>query len=976
MSEVIFKFAGRMDPDGLNATHEDLYGKGGFVAITGDSSNLNNNFFNNKIPLLRRKVGMIVRVVTSEQEDIFYTCTNVGTEEDNGEWDRQYFTAPYFVGGETPDGQGETNGSKWYQGGAANIEKTLIDGVWITTNVGNRYFYGDAEPDSQDLIIGDRWFNTIVGSELVYIPTDQDSENLIWVDLDHLGGGGEESDLSGFVVRSGDVMDGSLTGPKFHADVISGTNANFTDSLTAENIRSNGNLSAVTITGTNANFTDSLTAGNIRSNGNLSAVTITGTNANFTDSLTAGVSFLGGRTAGQANFIASKNKFSENEHVWFVPNYPGANGQNAKLFSIGFTHDRYSEILSQVTGIAIEGGMTFTGGGGSITASAGLKLAVFGKSFFTEDAVIRKVFRGDTGNNFFPREMVTQKYVNDNYRTRGLSANTDNQLWKNIRIQGADKKGEDRSWDVFRPSGSQPPTFPQGTGPNGPLRENTGARTFNINGPRDLGFTGPYGIDVLEMEYTNNPQSPDMILSRRHSANVVMSNDFTIEVKSFPFDGLGKDGTGPNNTVFSMVMYSDALHIGGSFTAQAGFPATRIAKWTPETNEWSGLGAINDVVYAMTVGGDNNETLYVGGGFTTVGVSQSLTPPTGVTANRIASWDGNSWSALASGLNGIVYAMLWHGNNLYVGGDFTTAGGVPANYIAKWNGTSWSPLTPGGSGLDGIVRTIAIYNGGLYAGGDFTGHLSRWDLTAQTWSNIGITADGRVRALAVLNDTLYAGGNFLTIGGINARRIAYYNGTNWFPLVWNTIGGLSEGLTAADGSAGTSGAPPEDSSFSMCYALKPLGFGLEGKLYVAGSFQGAGGWGYTKGIARWTPPLSAGGSGLTGRWDGVFPGVEYDKIVHCLEFLNPNSTDITDNLIIGGSFNHSQDINFGNGLLPAGEWIFSKLHKIAKLTVDMQFTGRIGNRVCFDKSRNRVVIQADSNNTNTGTIKHINIFPG
>ena len=38
------------------------------------------------------------------------------------------------------------------------------------------------------------------------------------------------------------------------------------------------------------------------------------------------------------------------------------------------------------------------------------------------------------------------------------------------------------------------------------------------------------------------------------------------------------------------------------------------------------------------------------------------------------------------------------GTNLYAGGEFTIAGGVTANYIAKWDGNAWSAL---GSGMNG-----------------------------------------------------------------------------------------------------------------------------------------------------------------------------------------------------------------------------------------------------------------------------------
>jgi hypothetical protein len=41
---------------------------------------------------------------------------------------------------------------------------------------------------------------------------------------------------------------------------------------------------------------------------------------------------------------------------------------------------------------------------------------------------------------------------------------------------------------------------------------------------------------------------------------------------------------------------------------------------------------------------------------------------------------------------------------------------VSANYIARWNGTSWSAL---GTGMNGSVSALAVLpNGDLIAGGD------------------------------------------------------------------------------------------------------------------------------------------------------------------------------------------------------------------------------------------------------------------
>jgi hypothetical protein len=85
---------------------------------------------------------------------------------------------------------------------------------------------------------------------------------------------------------------------------------------------------------------------------------------------------------------------------------------------------------------------------------------------------------------------------------------------------------------------------------------------------------------------------------------------------------------------------------------------------------------------------------------------------------HIARWNGTSWSALGSGMNGAVYALTTLPNgDLVAGGRFTTAGGVSAPHRAL----EWHELVGAGIGDErhrGALTTLP--NGDLVAGGSFT----------------------------------------------------------------------------------------------------------------------------------------------------------------------------------------------------------------------------------------------------------------
>jgi len=227
------------------------------------------------------------------------------------------------------------------------------------------------------------------------------------------------------------------------------------------------------------------------------------------------------------------------------------------------------------------------------------------------------------------------------------------------------------------------------------------------------------------------------------------------------------------------------LYIGGAFTMVGNVAANRIAKWDGST--WSALGTgMDGDVWSLAVAGQN---VYAGGYFTKAG---------GTTVHHIAKWNGTAWSALGSGVGGppgssnFVAGIAVLGTDVYAAGEFTTAGGVPAANIARWNGNAWSPLEGGLSGgqIDLTVShvwTLAVMGSYLYAGGEFTvagenpaAYIAKWD--GIEWSPVGAGMDDYVYSLAVMGTNLFAGGEFHRAGGNPARYLAKWNGSTWSAL--------------------------------------------------------------------------------------------------------------------------------------------------------------------------------------------------
>jgi hypothetical protein len=156
-------------------------------------------------------------------------------------------------------------------------------------------------------------------------------------------------------------------------------------------------------------------------------------------------------------------------------------------------------------------------------------------------------------------------------------------------------------------------------------------------------------------------------------------------------------------------------------------------------------------------------------------------------------------------LSGIVYSIVSNGSNVYVGGSFDQdIGGISnTKYIARYNtlNNTWSAL--GSIGLNGKVNDIVLDGNDLYVGGAFTSangidntaRIARYNINENTWYPISgngttqsVPSNGEVRTIFLTRDigntlNIFIGGTFTSIGSIPLTRLAArWNGSSWVAL--------------------------------------------------------------------------------------------------------------------------------------------------------------------------------------------------
>lgn len=215
--------------------------------------------------------------------------------------------------------------------------------------------------------------------------------------------------------------------------------------------------------------------------------------------------------------------------------------------------------------------------------------------------------------------------------------------------------------------------------------------------------------------------------------------------------------------------------------------------------DWEGLGsngsndgALSAHSYVLAVATLPNGDVVVGGTFSNAaGIAE---------ADRVALWNGSTWSALGSNgsgdgaLNDDVHDLVVEADGSIVAvGDFTLADG--SRGVARFTGGNWVSVSAGVGNKGRVV--VATPDGDLVVGGQFRNvagdaeadYVVRWDRDLDAWQAMGSNGSGNgalgdtVRSLVVTDDGIVVGGHFRNAAGLpEADFVALWDGSAWSAL--------------------------------------------------------------------------------------------------------------------------------------------------------------------------------------------------
>ena len=254
------------------------------------------------------------------------------------------------------------------------------------------------------------------------------------------------------------------------------------------------------------------------------------------------------------------------------------------------------------------------------------------------------------------------------------------------------------SFNIQQPAGSNPPA--KNRTPKRKIKRSIGT---DSNGQNLTGVvaglfynSGPHNITILGGQFT-----------------ATGSNGSTIDNLAF-LNSTGTvtgitAGVDPDSVFLDLATQGSLLYAGGSVSGQvdganvSGLLVYDLDKGDFASPQPPALGGTNVTVNAITVRPKDNQ-IYVGGNFDTAG---ALGCPS------VCMFENQQWSQPGSGLSGSVAVMMWQGNNkLLIGGNLTVNNNATtlANYDTQKQ--KWSPVDGAAANIPGPVTALTSANDG------------------------------------------------------------------------------------------------------------------------------------------------------------------------------------------------------------------------------------------------------------------------
>ena len=188
-------------------------------------------------------------------------------------------------------------------------------------------------------------------------------------------------------------------------------------------------------------------------------------------------------------------------------------------------------------------------------------------------------------------------------------------------------------------------------------------------------------------------------------AGGIANADFVAKWNGTTWSAMGPTPLG--TYISDMYQYNGKVYVCGFFMDACGVAGTNsLAAWNTSTNQWESVGGGMDMGYARDVYADS----------TGVYVAGDASLKTSPQIDYVAKYDGSTWTQIGSGIDDFVEGITKRGDDLYITGQFFSAGSGSANMVAHYDGVNWRNM---GSGITQRAMAMVVDDSVIYIGGGF-----------------------------------------------------------------------------------------------------------------------------------------------------------------------------------------------------------------------------------------------------------------